>query len=221
MRTVFGNIFTAVFFLGNTLILFSQENKTDSKVGFLSLGVRNSIGFFFTEGKIFTGTSVGGQFGLRITENLNSHWFGDYIITNFSNLAQRADVHGGFSMMPNVFARSGNHSRISAFPLAGFCIDYTKISVTNGKNVSSGPSFAERYSFATQFGLGVHTPISERLDFSLETHYMLHIGTDIDLKLNNDEVEIIKNKGTNLEGHLLFAASIEYKLFRLWERRCS
>src|ERR1035437_3584186 len=129
------------------LKLDAQEKKdigTD-KTGFLSMGARNCISVFTTNGKRFVGTGMGGQFALQIAKDFNSHWFADWINSNINNLAQRSDFHSGFSMMPTVFSPRIGKSNIAIYPLGGFCIDYTKFVITSGKNISSGPNYAERY----------------------------------------------------------------------------
>jgi len=215
-------VIVLIFSLTNT---FSQaQEKTDpaaDPTGFLSLGVRNCASVFTTNGKRFVGTGVGGQFAMQIADNINSHWFSDWIVSNINNVAQRADFHSGFSIMPQVLSIPTGSNRISLFPLAGFCIDYSKFSITSGKNVDSGPNYAERYSFAAQAGLGATVPVSARLNFSLEAHYMLHVGTDVDIEMNGNDVRLIKQTGTNLEGHFVLALSMDYKLFRLWRKRLS
>lgn len=194
----------------------TESRDSADPSGYLSLGVRNSLGFFVSDGVTFPGTSVGGVLGMQITKNIASHWFGDYITTGFNDLARRTDVHGGFSLMPSFGKGAGSGKKIFAFPLAGFCIDYTKISVTNGHTSPEGERFAERYSFATQLGLGAGLKLSERVIWTIESHYMLHIGTDLDVLVTGDDVEIKRSSGANLEGHFLFAMSIEYRMFRLW-----
>ncbi len=197
-----------------------KEMKADP-TGFLSMGARNCISMFTTNGKQFVGTGMGGQFALRIAKDFNSHWFADWITSNISNLAQRNDFHSGFSMMPEVFSKPIGTSRISLFPLAGFCIDYTKFTITSGKNIATGPNYVERYSFAAQAGCGATIPVSDQLDFSLEAHYMLHVGTDVDIKMEDNRVQLIKQSGNNLEGHFILALSMDFKLFRLWQKKSS
>jgi len=212
--------FVIMFLLINTIA--EAQTKQDSihdYTGFLSMGARNCISVFSTNGKSFVGVGAGGQFGLRIAKNFNSHWFADWIVSNIDNLAQRVDFHSGFSMMPEVFAPRIGKIHISLFPLAGICIDYTKFSITSGKNISSGPGSVDRYSFAVQAGLGTTVPVSKRLDFSIEAHYMVHIGTDVDIEMNGSDEQLIRKQGTNLEGHFVLALSMDFKLFRLWQKK--
>lgn len=204
-------------------ILQAQEmiEKYPDPTGYLSMGARSCNSIFTTNGKRFVGTGMGGQFGLRIAENFNSHWFADWITSNIDNLAQRNDFHSGFSMMPEVASLPVGAKRISLYPLAGFCIDYTKFAVTSGKKATSSPNYVERYSFAAQAGCGATFPVSKMLDFSLEAHYMLHVGTDVDIEINDNEVFLIKQQGKNLEGHFVLAISIDFKLFKLWQKKSS
>jgi hypothetical protein len=205
MKLYFKNITIVLIFLLIHPVLQAQE-KIDTKAdatGFLSMGARNCISIFTTNGKSFVGTGAGGQFALQIAKDFNSHWFADWITSNINNLAQRNDFHSGFSMMPQVFSILTGSKRISLFPLAGFCIDYTKFTITSGKNISSGSNYVERYSFAAQAGGGATIPVSDQLDFSIEAHYMLHVGTDVDIAMQDNKVQLIKQSGNNLEGHFI------------------
>lgn len=213
----------ALFLLLLPVLMQAQGKKDtiDDPTGFLSMGARNSIGIFESNGQKFFGTGAGGQFALQIAKDFNSHWFADWIVSNIDNVAQRFDFHSGFSMMPQVFSIPAGKKHLGVFPLAGICIDYTKFSITTGNNYKHGPAWLERYSFAVQAGCGVTLPVSKRLDFSFESHYMLHIGTDVEIEMEGKNVELTKLTGTNLEGHLFFAVSMDFKLFRLWKKRSS
>jgi hypothetical protein len=223
MRT-FLKIMALVLIFSLPPALLQAQAKKDTisdPTGYLSLGARNSIGMFRSNGRSFTGTGAGGQFGIRIAKDFNSHYFADWIVSNIDNLAQRFDFHSGFSMMPEIVSLPLSTSRLSLFPLAGICIDYTKFSVTSGNNIAPGKkSFEERYSFAVQAGCGATLPVSRRLDFTVDVHYMLHIGTDVEIDIREGkDVLISKINGTNLEGHLFFAFSMDFKLFRLWRKK--
>ena len=199
-----------------------KENTVFNPTGYLSMGARNCFSSFFSNKKAFVGTGAGGEFGLRIAKDFNSHWFADWIVSNVGNLAQRYDFHSGFSMMPEVLSASIGPKRLAMFPLAGICIDYTKFQITTGKNVTSGPNWLERYSFAVQAGCGVTLPVSNRLDVSLEAHYMLHIGTCLGINLNGTEVQLLimqPNQSLCLEGHYVLALSMDFKLFKLWKEK--
>ena len=140
MKSYVRNIAIVLIFSFAYTLLQAQEKKdtTADPTGYLSMGARNFISVFTTNGKRFVGTGAGGQFALRIAENFNSHWFADWVTSNIDNLAQRNDFHSGFSMMPHVFSPRMGASHTSLYPLAGFCIDYTKFTITSGKNISAG-----------------------------------------------------------------------------------
>jgi hypothetical protein len=222
------NITIVLIFSLLPLLLKAQEEKKNETVfdpvGYLSMGSRNCFSSFFSNGKAFVGTGAGGEFGLRIAKDFNSHWFADWIVSNVDNLAQRYDFHSGFSMMPEILSSRVGSKRLSMFPLAGICIDYTKFSITNGKNTTGGPTWLERYSFAVQAGVGVTLPVSDRLDVSLEAHYMLHIGTCLGIDLKGDEVRLLQmqpQQSLCLEGHYVLALSMDFKLFKLWQKKSS
>ena len=221
MRKYIRNItIVLIFTLPQTLLLAQEKsNSTLDPVDYLSIGARNCFSSFFSGKRAFVGTGAGGQFGYRIAKNFNSHYFADWIVSNVANLAQRFDFHSGFSMMPEVISAPAGKNHISLFPLAGICIDYTKLSVTTGKTKAQSPRFVERYSFACQIGFGATLPVSNRLDISLEAHYMLHIGTCVGINLlDNNEVQLLQMQpGGNvcLEGHYVLALSMDFKLFKL------
>lgn len=226
MKSFFKIIIFSLFLSSLTSLLHAQGKKDTiaDPTGYLSLGARNCFSSFFSQGRAFVGTGAGGEFELHITKDFNSHWFADWIVSNVANLAQRYDFHSGFSMMPQVLSPRVGDKHLAVFPLAGICIDYTKLSITTGENKTAGPNFIERYSFAIQVGLGVTLPVSKRLDVSLEAHYMLHIGTCVGINLYGNDVQLIKMKPAGnlcLEGHYVLAVSMDFKLFRLWEKRSS
>jgi len=214
-------IFTAlVLFLPHPLAVMAQEvndtEKEDNSPRYISFGARSCTSIFFSNGKRYVGTGAGGQFGAQITPHFNSHYFADWIVSNIDNNAQRIDFHSGFSMMPAVLTPKIKSTPVSIFPLGGICIDYTRFTITTGKNSTGGPRKLDRYSFAVQAGAGATFGVTPRLDFSVQGHYMVHIGTDIDMKLDGDNVTLIRENGTNLEGHFVVAVSMDYKLIKIW-----
>lgn len=202
--------------------LSMAQAKGDSlpdHTGFLSIGARGCISMFTTNKQTFVGTGAGGQFAIRIAPHFNSHYFADWIVSNLRNLAQRVDFHSGFSMMPEVYTPRVGKTHIALYPLAGICIDYTRLSITTGENVSGGPSALDRYSFAVQAGCGMTIPVSRKLDFSLEAHYMVHIGNDVNVNITGNQVALSRESGLNIDGHFLLDISMDYKLFHLWRKK--
>ncbi|MGD0712074.1 MAG: hypothetical protein ABR968_12955 [Bacteroidales bacterium] len=220
------NIAIVLFFSLLTSLMYAQGKRdtiTDP-TGYLSLGARNCFSSFFSQGRAFIGTGAGGEFAVRIAKDFNCHWFTDWVVSNVDNLAQRDDLHGGFSMMPQVLSPRIGNRHLAMFPLVGICLDYSKFLITTGKNISSGPNFVERYSWAVQCGLGATLPVSSRLDFSLEMQYMLHMGTCVGINLYGNEVQLLKMKPAGnvcLEGHYIISLSMDFKLFKLWVKRSS
>lgn len=197
---------------------FAQEEKRElvNSVGGLSMGTRNTFSLFSTESRTFVGMSVGGQLRLRIHKLVNSDWFGDYVTTNVDDLATRTDFHGGVSIMPYTFGTPSLY-KPTFYPLAGFCIDYTRLNVTSGITELDDPRMLERYSFAIQLGVGMQIPLSQRFDFTTTIHYMLHTGSDVHMHLNGDNVSLAMHRGFQLEGHFLTSLSLNYKLFNIWK----
>ena len=68
-------------------------------------------------------------------------------------------------------------------------------------------------------GLGTHLNAGRNYDISVSSQYMIHLGTHIDIDDSGSSPLLSKSKGVNLEGHLLFTISINYKLGYLWYRR--
>jgi hypothetical protein len=81
---------------------------------------------------------------------------------------------------------------------------------------ANSANFVERWSSAVQGGLGVHFNMTQRLDLSVVSQYMIHLGSDVHADLHNGEVEFHQEKGASLEGHLLFHVGINYKIADLW-----
>ena len=45
---------------------------------------------------------------------------------------------------------------------------------------------------------------------------MIHLGSDIHIHLDNTEVQLEQEDGLDLEGHILFTLSVNYKVLNLW-----
>ena len=108
--------------------------------------------------------------------------------------------------------RTVNFSKLlQPYLIAGHCFDYSK--VAEQYNKSNNPT---RASMATQAGIGTHINITDRLDCSLSSQYMVHFGKDIRTTIAQGEVFIEKMPYTHMHGHLLMAVSFNYKFVRLW-----
>jgi hypothetical protein len=77
-------------------------------------------------------------------------------------------------------------------------------------------NFAERWSSAVQFGIGTHFQLTQRLDFSFTSQYMIHLGNHLHPEIHQDMIHFHEEKGGTLEGHLLLTFGLNVKLFNLW-----
>jgi hypothetical protein len=74
-----------------------------------------------------------------------------------------------------------------------------------------------RWSFATQLGLGTHFNFTQKFDLSFSTQYVLHFGNDIhaDVALNSKGekyLHVEAENGSALEGHLFFTISANFMI---------
>jgi opacity protein-like surface antigen len=202
--------FSKLFFLCLTILclqnVFGQEDmKIKNKPGgIFSLGVRTPISAFNDGDWRNMGTGAGGQFRIRIAERLNTDWFFDYVTGNVGDFASRTDYYLG--------KKSPDEVKVQPYVIAGHCFDYT-----NQKDNNNRSNFAERWSSAVQAGFGAHFNVTKRFDVSTTLQYMIHMGTDIHAEKNEfDEVVFEKESGVNLEGHMFFNVSLNYKIVDLW-----
>lgn len=179
--------------------------------GIISLGVRSSISAFNHGEWNNTGTGVGGQLRVQLADRVNTDWFFDYLSGNIGDFAHREDLHIGWSVLFYVLEPGQEQRLFQPYVLAGHCFDRSL------QKANEDPSIrAERWSSAVQAGIGTHINLSERSDLSLVSQYMIHLGADIHADQHEGEVEFHEEGGSDLEGHLLFHLSFNYKLFDLW-----
>ncbi len=138
--------------------------------------------------------------------------------TDIGGYGQRYDAHIGESMMIYPVKLVNNKMSFTPYILGGFCGDYTKTQTNLFYDDVLGEYRTEkkdRWSFATQLGLGTHFNLTERFDFSFTGQYMIHFGSDIDAviqtnRLGEKYLQINEGKDNVLEGHLLFTLSANY-----------
>ncbi len=200
-------------------IIYGQEtkNETNTHAGEFSFGARTTGSLFSSSGN-YLGIGAGGQIRYRVDEKLNTEWFGDWMATDVGGLGQRHDAHIGESMIIYPGKQSGRKNSFTPYVIGGFCGDYTIIE-TNlyfdaGQNEYLKVS-KDRWSFATQLGLGTHYNITEKFDVSFTAQYMIHFGSDIDADILTDNngqkyLQIHQGKENALEGHLLFTISANF-----------
>lgn len=199
-----------LFFLSSFLPLHSQNFKIkNTEAGILSLGVRSSIGLV-NDGKWQKPAfGTGGHFRLQFSDRVNSEWFADHLKADLENYAWRADTHIGWSILFKI-RKNPNHI-FQPYILAGHCFEYLKFT----DNLLP-KNYAERWSASVQGGIGSHFSISERVDISLETQYMLHLGTKIFSFNENNVTTFTKKRGAGIHDHILINISINYKIADLW-----
>jgi hypothetical protein len=190
--------------------VFAQPLKIkNNNGGLFSLGVRTTISTFNHGEFGNTGMGTGGQYRLQFAERINTDWFFDYITGSIGDFAHRTDYHIGWSVI--FYPTKRSDVRIRPYVLAGHCFDYTRIVDNSNRN-----NFVERWSSAVQGGAGMHINLTPRMDLSIVSQYMIHMGTHVDAHEHHGEVEFHSEKGASMEGHLLFHFGINYKIADLW-----
>ena len=185
-------------------------NYKGGQGGTLSLGQRTTFSAFNGSDEEKPALGIGGQFRIRLSDRINTEWFADYLPAT-NDYTRREDYHIGWSVLFYPFNK--DNERFLPYVLAGHCFDYT-----NHVDLSNRDNKIDRWSSAVQAGLGTHINLTERLDLSLSSQYMIHLGTDVHSHIENGAVTFEEHGGGSLEGHLLFTLSINYKLADLWSR---
>lgn len=195
------------------LVTQAKNDKDSAGGGDFSLGMRTTISAFTDAGS--AGLGSGAEFRIRISKHINTEWFADYITTNIQNLGFRRDAHIGWAVLFYLDKNPLTKGKVTPYLLAGHCFDYTKVYTTR-----FGVSSQERWSSAVHMGFGSHYNFTERFDISLSALYMLHLGTHVETSIAYDEgqqkyLDITRETGVSLEGHLLTTLSVNYRIGRL------
>jgi hypothetical protein len=194
--------------------LSSAQEHLDKESGYFSLGIRNTVSTFSDDGA--SGFGYGGQFRIRVLSRVNTDWFADYITTDIGGIARRNDLHIGWSVLAYPLNYEMTKGKLTPYILAGHCFDYTKVT----KN--SNDLYLDKFSSAVQGGLGVHYNVTDRVDVSLTTQYMMHLGYDVHAEVfetdGRKDVLIEKEKIRGVEGHLLINMSMNVRLFDMWDQ---
>jgi hypothetical protein len=178
--------------------------------GIFSLGIRSTVSAFNGGEHSNNGFGFGAQYRIQFADRINTDWFFDYITTDISDYVNRKDYHIGWSVI--YYFTDKPNPVIKPYILAGHCFDYTVLQ--SNKDASNN---SNRLSSAIQAGGGLHFNLSERLDLSFVSQYMIHLGQDIHAYRNtNGSVSFKEEKGSGLEGHLLIHVGINYKIADLW-----
>lgn len=177
--------------------------------GIFSLGVRSTTSIFDHDQFGIQGAGYGGQFRLQFANRLNTEWFLDYMRGNIDGMVSRTDYHIGWSVM--YYFTDKVSPPVKPYIVAGHCFDRTELVDNTNRNNS-----IHRGSSAIQAGAGVHFNLSPRMDITLLSQYMFHLGKDAHAHIHDDEVHLELHKGTGIEGHLLITLGINYKIADLW-----
>ena len=192
------------------LMVFSQPlNYKDNQGGTFSIGFRTTMSGFNSHPEESSGLGTGAQFRIQFADRVNSDWFFDYINSSIGDYASRTDYHIGWSVL--YYLRPKTDPFLKPYLLAGHCFDYTKL--TDNFNQSN---YSERWSSAVQGGVGLHFNLTQRLDLSLVSQYMIHLGNNVHAEIHDGVVDFHDEKGSSMEGHLLFNVSDNYKIADLW-----
>jgi len=192
----------------------NEKKVRDEGTGNFSLGTRNTISMFSDDAA--TGIGIGGQARFHFNDKFNSEWYADYIPSQTS-ITHRDDYHIGWSIMFYPGKNVHFDHLLQPYLIAGHCFDYSVVSEVGNKNNN-----ADRFSSATQAGLGTHFNISKRFDCSLSAQYMLHFGKEIETSSNpvNGTVDIHRSEFVKPDGHFLVTLSFNYKFvnfYRGWK----
>ncbi len=189
------------------LSCYSQENYNKGR---LTLGSRATFSMF-EEDQSNNGLGVGGQFRIQLTERVNTEWFADYFKTGIQNIGNRNTGHIGWSVMYYILnPTTVNSKKIQPYLMMGHCFDYA-----NYQFYKNNQTFS-RWTSAIQGGLGTHVKINNKVECSIATQYMTHLGNHLHIHEVNDSYEIHQENSLSLHGHLLFTLSINYMLGKLW-----
>jgi hypothetical protein len=191
--------------------VFGQAISTPSKSGWFSLGGRNTLSTFTHDG---TGLGTGGQFRIQLSQDVNTEWFADYIMIGMPDGVRSTYYHIGWSVLFYPYGELRYPRLIQPYILAGHCFDYNEKTVINTPSIS-----ASRWGSAVQAGIGTHVNLSEKFDLSVCSQYMVHLTNELNVEKDAmGNISIQKDQHNSAEGHLLITISINYKIFRLWEK---
>lgn len=195
-------------------LAFFQTSFAQS--GMLSVGGRTTISLFNDGGTNNFGTGLGGQFRVQFADRINTDWFFDYLTSDIGSVGTRTDYHIGWNVLFYPYLAKNKEGNIKStvlkpYILAGHCFDYTQFKANQDPS-----NFAERWSSAVQAGIGTHVNLSRKLDLTLMSQYMFHIGTHIESRQDGNQLILTKEKGASLEGHLLITVGLNYKIGKLW-----
>lgn len=198
-----------------------ESSDLSNESGKLMLGMRTVVSVFSDDNAAGRGT--GGQFRLKFGSRMNSDWYLDYITTDITGLAKRTDYHIGWSVLYYPFNNEIKKGKFTPYILAGHCFDWTDVK-KNGGLYTALNTPQKRFASAVQSGLGAHYNLADNFDVSLTAQYMIHLGSEIETYVFDNEISgqkdiIIKKESAGLEGHLLINLSLNVYVADLWNKK--
>jgi hypothetical protein len=199
-----------------TIFLLFYLHIVSAQIGMFSVGGRTTVSLFNDGGTNNLGTGLGGQFRLQFVDRINSDWFFDYLTSDIGTVGTRTDYHIGWNVIYYPYLQKDNYvnfilSKFKPYIVAGHCFDYTQFKANQDPS-----NFVERWSSAVQAGIGTHVNLSKKLDLTLMSQYMVHLGTHIESRQDGNQLILTEEKGASLEGHLLVTVGLNYKIGKLW-----
>ncbi len=176
--------------------------------GIVSVGMRSTLSSFNDGHNEPYSIGLGGQFRVQASDRVNTEWFFDYLPTS-NGIERRLDFHIGWSVM--YYVLENPVPKVRPYVMAGHCFD-----LTHRSEIGNSTNSMERWSSAVQAGLGTHFRLSDRLDLSLSSQYMIHLGTHVHSEYDGTQLHFEKESGGSAEGHLLTTVSLNYKIGDLW-----
>ncbi|MFZ5552578.1 MAG: hypothetical protein ACOZCO_05650 [Bacteroidota bacterium] len=204
------------------LVMDKKSKRASTPGGELQLGMRTTGSLFSQDSG--PGYGFGGQFRIKLGKQLNTEWFADYITSDIKGLGKRSDAHIGWSVMfylKKSEDASYLNNRFVPYLIAGHCFDYTQVRPFNTASESNSDQLRERWSSATQAGLGLMWNYSQHFNLTLTSQYMMHLGNALEYDVQNingkEELVFIENgEKSTLEGHLLITMSMNVRIADLW-----
>lgn len=176
--------------------------------GVVSVGMRSTLSAFNDGENEPYSVGLGGQFRIQASNRVNTEWFFDYLPSS-NGYERRNDFHIGWSVM--YYVLENPIPKVRPYVIAGHCFDYTY-----RQELANPTNAIDRWSSAVQAGAGAHFRLTDRLDLSLSSQYMMHLGTHVHSHSEGGHLHFEKELGGSLEGHLLTTVSLNYKIADLW-----
>lgn len=198
------------FLLVNVMDAQSRESLPGGRLG---MGVRTTLNVFES---YKPGLGAGAQWKLSLNKRINTQWFLDYIASREGENVFRKDYHVGWSVQFALLKNGFRGNKVSPYLMAGHCFDLTKVGIADQE---TSPLV---FTSAAQAGAGVSSFVTDNLELTLQTQYMIHLGKDVHVESETHGSEVHQHihidKHPGLEGHLLTTFAVNYYFLQIWNR---